>query len=90
MQHIRDSCSVDQYYSIDVHEYLLTPEFADTALLLAGCSSSSPMMPSIFLMSLWYDKTSPEYNGAQVDPSTSRAIANIAGDAEMEARVGYA
>ena len=59
------------------------------ALLLAGCSSSSPMMPSIFLMSLWYDKGSPSFDPAQADPSVSRAIGNIVGDARLEARVGY-
>lgn len=59
------------------------------SLLLAGCSSSSPMMPSIFLMSLWYDQGSPSFDPAQADPSVSRAIGNIVGDARLEARVGY-
>lgn len=66
---------------------LLTDNCA--ALLLAGCSSSSVLIPSIFLMNLWYDQSSPEYDPAQVDPSVSRAIGNIVGDAELEARVGY-
>lgn len=60
-----------------------------SALLLAGCSSSSPMIPSIFLMSLWYEQSSPEFDPAQADPSISRAIGNIVGDANLEARVGY-
>ncbi|TGZ79612.1 membrane fusion mating protein FIG1 [Ascodesmis nigricans] len=59
------------------------------SLLLAGCSSSSVLIPSIFLINLWYDNTSPEYDPAQVDPSVTRAIGNIVGAAELEARVGY-
>lgn len=60
-----------------------------SALLLAGCSSSSPMIPSIFLMSLWYDKTAPVFDGAQADPTTLVEIAKIVGNANLEARVGY-
>ena len=67
---------------------LLIGGFA-SAILLAGCSSSSPMMPSIFLMSLWYEQSTPEFDPAQADPSVSRAIGNIVGDAKLEARVGY-
>lgn len=47
------------------------------------------MMPSIFLMSLWYDQGSPSFDPAQADPGVSRAIGNIVGDAKLEARVGY-
>jgi hypothetical protein len=60
-----------------------------TALLLAGCSSSSVLIPSIFLINLWYDQTSPIFDPAQVDPGLSRDIAQIAGDAALEARVGF-
>jgi len=67
---------------------LLIGAFA-SALLLAGCSSSSPMMPSIFLMSLWYDRGSPTFDPAQADPGVSKTIGNIVGDAKLEARVGY-
>lgn len=59
------------------------------SLLLAGCSSSSPLIPSIFLINLWYDRSSPQYDPAQVDPGASRAIGNIVGNAQLEARVGY-
>ena len=59
------------------------------ALLLAGCSSSSPQMPSIFLISLYYQRYDPVFNLAQVDPGVVQATANIAGGAEMEVRVGY-
>ncbi|KAH0609356.1 uncharacterized protein H6S33_012842 [Morchella sextelata] len=58
------------------------------SLLLAGCSSSSPLIPSIFLINLWYDRSSPQYDPAQVDPGASRAIGNIVGNAQLEARVG--
>ncbi|KAI5776857.1 Ca2+ regulator and membrane fusion protein Fig1-domain-containing protein [Geopyxis carbonaria] len=60
-----------------------------SALLLAGCSSSSVLIPSIFLINLWYDRSSPTFDPAQVDPSASRAIGNIVGNAALETRVGY-
>lgn len=59
------------------------------SLLLAGCSSSSVLIPSIFLINLWYDKKAPIYDTAQANPSESRQIGNIAGNAQLEARVGY-
>jgi Ca2+ regulator and membrane fusion protein Fig1 len=59
------------------------------ALLLAGCSSSSPLIPDIFLMSLYYVNYPPTYDTAQVDPGVSQAIANIVGAAQLEVRVGY-
>ncbi|KAH0562090.1 hypothetical protein GP486_003206 [Trichoglossum hirsutum] len=59
------------------------------SLLLAGCSSSSPVIPTIFLISLYYQSYTPTYSPAQVDPGVSRAIANIVGHAQLEARVGY-
>jgi hypothetical protein len=63
--------------------------FLLSALLLAGCSSSSPQIPSIFLISLYYQKYSPTFDPAQVDPGVVTAIANIVGGATMEVRVGY-
>ncbi|KAI9820823.1 MAG: hypothetical protein M1826_000848 [Phylliscum demangeonii] len=57
--------------------------------LLAGCSSSSPGIPNIFLISLYYNPYTPTYNPAQADPGVSKAIANIVGRAHLEARVGY-
>ncbi|KAI9800233.1 MAG: hypothetical protein M1825_004217 [Sarcosagium campestre] len=59
------------------------------SLLLAGCSSSSPLIPNIFLISLYYESYTPTYDPAQVDPGVSQAIANIVGQAQLEARVGY-
>ncbi|KAK2747282.1 hypothetical protein FQN57_002180 [Myotisia sp. PD_48] len=59
------------------------------SLLLAGCSSSSPQIPSIFLMSLYYEKYAPVLDGAQTDPGVSTTIANIVGGAQLEVRVGY-
>ncbi len=59
------------------------------ALLLAGCSSSSPLMPGIFLLSLYYQKYSPTPSTAQVDFDAHNAIAVVAGDAVLAARVGY-
>ncbi|KAI9707099.1 MAG: hypothetical protein M1836_000059 [Candelina mexicana] len=59
------------------------------SLLLAGCSSSSPLIPNIFLISLYYQHYTPTYDSAQVDPGVSAAIANIVGRAQLEVRVGY-
>jgi Ca2+ regulator and membrane fusion protein Fig1 len=59
------------------------------ALLLAGCSSSSPVIPDIFLMSLYYQSYPPEPSTAQTDFNVHNAIANIVGSARLQARVGY-
>ena len=61
----------------------------DPALLLAGCSSSSPLIPGIFLISLYYKSYPPVFDPAQVDPGVTTAIANIVGRAQLEVRVGY-
>lgn len=60
-----------------------------TALLLAGCSSSSPLIPDIFLISLYYERYAPIPSTDQVDFNVHVAIANIVGDARLSARVGY-
>lgn len=66
------------------------PQLTDSAaLLLAGCSSSSPVIPSIFLISLYYRSYPPNFDPAQVDPGVTTAIANIVGHAILEVRVGY-
>jgi hypothetical protein len=59
------------------------------ALLLAGCSSSSPLIPDIFLISLYYTQYPPIPDTAQVDFGVHTAISNIVGNAHLEARVGY-
>lgn len=59
------------------------------ALLLAGCSSSSPLIPGIYLITFWYDQYTPTYDPTQVDPGVTAAIANIVGQAQLEVRVGY-
>ncbi|MCJ1411710.1 hypothetical protein MMC19_005802 [Ptychographa xylographoides] len=59
------------------------------SLLLAGCSSSSPGIPNIFLISLYYLPYPPTFDPAQVDPGVTTAIANIVGQAILEVRVGY-
>ncbi|KAG9244890.1 Ca2+ regulator and membrane fusion protein Fig1-domain-containing protein [Calycina marina] len=59
------------------------------SLLLAGCSSSSPMIPNIFLISLYYQQYTPVPSTAQTDFSVHTAIANIVGTASLSARVGY-
>ncbi|KAI1007526.1 hypothetical protein K3495_g701 [Podosphaera aphanis] len=59
------------------------------SLLLAGCSSSSPLIPGIFLISLYYQKYNPVPSTAQVDFNAHNAIAVVAGDAVLQCRVGY-
>ncbi|GAB7352110.1 hypothetical protein MBLNU459_g2607t1 [Dothideomycetes sp. NU459] len=59
------------------------------SLLLAGCSSGSPLIPSIFLIDFYYQSYTPTYDAAQVDPGVTAAIANIVGRALLEVRVGY-
>ncbi|KAK5790389.1 hypothetical protein VI817_007676 [Penicillium citrinum] len=59
------------------------------SLLLAGCSSSSPQIPNIFLISMYYESYKPNFDLSQVDPGVVNAISNIVGTAEMEVRVGY-
>ncbi|KAF3390576.1 hypothetical protein F1880_009083 [Penicillium rolfsii] len=59
------------------------------SLLLAGCSSSSPQIPNIFLISMYYEKYMPVIDFAQVDPGVVTAMSNIVRSAELEVRVGY-
>lgn len=67
---------------------ILTTTFPP-ALLLAGCSSSSPLIPDIFLLSLYYDNYTPHPDTAQVNYADFSEIQSIAGDARLQARVGY-
>lgn len=60
-----------------------------TALLLAGCSSSTPLIPGIYLISLYYQPYPPVFSTVQVDPRVTTAIANIVGNANLNVRVGY-
>jgi hypothetical protein len=59
------------------------------SLLLAGCSSSSPLIPGIFLLSLYYQNWTPTYDPAQNNPQVFSQVANIVGNAQLEVRVGY-
>jgi Ca2+ regulator and membrane fusion protein Fig1 len=69
--------------------YIFTDNNVMTALLLAGCSSTSPGIPDIFLISLYYEKYPPVFDPAQVQPGVTTAISNIVGSASLEVRVGY-
>jgi hypothetical protein len=59
------------------------------ALLLAGCSSSSPVIPNIFLISLFYTPYTPTPSTAQTNFGVHSAISQIVGRAQLEARVGF-
>ncbi|KAH6677441.1 Ca2+ regulator and membrane fusion protein Fig1-domain-containing protein [Halenospora varia] len=59
------------------------------SLLLAGCSSSSPLIPGIFLISLYYESYAPVPSTAQADFNVHNAIATVVGNARLAARVGY-
>jgi hypothetical protein len=58
-------------------------------MLLAGCSSSSPVIPNIFLISLYYQPYTPVPSTSQTDFNVHTAIANIVGGARLSARVGF-
>ncbi|RDW78240.1 hypothetical protein BP5796_06092 [Coleophoma crateriformis] len=59
------------------------------SLLLAGCSSSSPLIPEIFLISLYYQQYNAVPSTVQTDYNVHTAISNIVGQAKFSARVGY-
>ncbi|CAG8972614.1 hypothetical protein HYALB_00005383 [Hymenoscyphus albidus] len=59
------------------------------SLLLAGCSSSSPLIPDIFLISLYYQSYPAVPSTAQADYNVHNAIATVVGNARLAARVGY-
>lgn len=59
------------------------------SLLLAGCSSTSVLIPDIYLISLYYQQFPPVFSPVQVDPGVTTAIANIVGNADLNVRVGY-
>jgi hypothetical protein len=63
--------------------------FSPAALLLAGCSSSSPLIPDIFLISLYYDDYVPRPDTSQVNFAAFSNLNSLAGDAHLQARVGY-
>ena len=54
-----------------------------TALLLAGCSSSSPGIPEIYLINFFYKQYTPVYDPSQVDPGVTSAIRTIVGSARL-------
>jgi len=58
------------------------------SLLLAGCTYSSTMA-DIFLISFSYTRTTSKYQQPQFNPNISSTFASIAGDAQLEVRVGY-
>lgn len=66
-----------------------TNNASPAALLLAGCSSSSPLIPDIFLISLYYDDYTPRPDTSQVNYAAFSNINSLAGDAHLQARVGY-
>ena len=68
---------------------LLTCLKTQTALLLAGCSSSSPLIPDIYLLSLYYQHYTAVPDTSQVDYNVNTAISNIVGGATLQCRVGY-
>ena len=72
-----------------IRDSLIATAIILLALLLAGCSSSSPGIPNIFLISFYYQSYTPDYSPTQVDPDVTTAIANIVGNAQLEVRVGY-
>ena len=56
---------------------------------MAGCSSSSPLIPDIFLLSLYYEKYQATPDTAQANYGGFASIGQIVGNARLAARVGY-
>ncbi|TAQ85831.1 hypothetical protein B7494_g5853 [Chlorociboria aeruginascens] len=71
------------------YHHVLMILIAVTIILLSGCSSSSPLIPNIFLISLYYKSYTPVPSTAQTDFNVHTAISNIVGQARLAARVGY-
>ncbi|VUC23679.1 unnamed protein product [Clonostachys rosea] len=59
------------------------------SLLLAGCSSSSPLIPDIFLLSLYYQEYEAVPDTAQVHYGLHSYLGALTGSAHLQARVGY-
>lgn len=63
------------------------------ALVLAGCSSNSPKLPGIYVISMSYRKTSPSagMHNSEVNRNLSASIASLidAAQATLQVRVGY-
>ncbi|KAK3990899.1 Ca2+ regulator and membrane fusion protein Fig1-domain-containing protein [Cladorrhinum sp. PSN332] len=59
------------------------------SLLLAGCSSSSPLIPSIFLLSIYYESYEAVPDTSQVNYNVHTSIAGLVGDTRLQARVGF-
>ncbi|CAG9941333.1 unnamed protein product [Clonostachys rosea f. rosea IK726] len=59
------------------------------SLLLAGCSSSSPLIPDIFLLSLYYKEYEAVPDTAQVHYGVHTYMESLTRGAHLQARVGY-
>ena len=82
------------YYFVSCQHFegfgLLTPPpMPPTALLLAGCSSSSPLIPDIFLLSLYYQRYTAVPDTAQVNYNVHASLENIVSSARLAARIGF-
>ncbi|EMR70112.1 putative factor-induced protein 1 protein [Eutypa lata UCREL1] len=71
------------------YHHVLMILIAIAIILLSGCSSSSPLIPDIYLLSLYYESYTAVPDTSQVDYNVNEAIKNIVGDAHLQARVGY-
>ena len=58
------------------------------ALLLAGCSSSRPGLPNIYLSALSYQVPETKNNPA-ISQTLNSTFSNLAGNASLTVRVGY-
>lgn len=82
----------DIYRAIGVHHYLMFIILVAVlllSLLVSGCSSSSPQIPNIFVVNMFYKSYSAVKDAAQANPSLASSIGNIVNSTELEVRVGY-
>lgn len=77
---------------IGVHHYLmfvLLVAILLLSLLVAGCSSSSPQIPNIFVLNMVYESYTAVKDSTQANSDLSSSISKIVNDAKLEVRVGY-
>lgn len=67
----------------------LIPTSLRSALVLAGCTSSSSSIAGLYLVSLSYRPTPPSDSSSIVNPDLTTTFANLVNGSSLEVRTGY-
>ncbi|KAL2053350.1 hypothetical protein ABVK25_006344 [Lepraria finkii] len=59
------------------------------SLVVAGCTSSSSSIPSLYLVSLSYQQGTPIKSSSQVNPNLTATFNNLVNGTSLEVRTGY-